>query len=214
MPQRSILKIGIMGGSFDPIHLGHLIIAERITEELALDTMLFIPCNIPPHKIAREVAPGRHRLRMVELALKGNPRFRASDMEIARGRVSYSVDTVRGIKEKYGLRADIYFIIGADSLIELPTWREYKKLLSLCTVVTAARPGCNLGAWPVRKGMFTKSEIAKIIDSFTRTPLIEISSTEIRNRCREGRSIRYLVPDAVARYIAAQKLYVPQARGK
>ena len=201
-------KIGILGGSFDPIHIGHLIIAEQISERLTLDLVLLIPCNMPPHKDAANLTAGRHRLRMVEIAIEGNPRFQACDIELTRGGVSYSVDTVTSLKSQYGRGTEFYFIVGADSLIELATWREYKRLLSLCTVVTAARPGCDLGSLPLQEGLCTPEEIAVLKRHIMETPLIGISSTEIRQRRQSGESIRYLVPDAVENYIIEHNLYV------
>lgn len=207
MRQKLTRKIGVLGGSFDPVHLGHLIIAEHILGRLGLDTVLFIPCNIPPHKRAAAVAPAAHRMQMVRCAVRGNPRFQASDMEIVRGGVSYSVDTLRTLRVIYSDSTEIYFIIGADSLMELASWREYRTLLSLCRIVTAARPGFVPGRWPAQKGLYTRSEIAAIRRYCVHSPLIEISSTEIRRRSGNGLSIRYMVPDAVARYITARGLY-------
>ena len=207
MRKRVTRKIGIQGGSFDPVHIGHLIIAEQIAERLTLDSVLFIPCNTPPHKDAAALTPGRHRFRMVELAIEGNPRFRACDIELTRGGVSYSVDTITSLKSQYGDGTAFYFIVGADSLIELATWREYKRLLSLCTVVAAARPGCDLRSWPSQDGLCTREEIAALKSHIIETPLIGISSTEIRRRRQSGESIRYLVPDAVERYIVENNLY-------
>lgn len=201
----------VMGGSFDPIHLGHLIVAERAAELLRARGVIFIPCNIPPHKPAAELAPGRHRFRMVELAIRGNRGFRADDIELRRGGVSYTVETIEALRARLGPRARIWLLIGADSLLELPTWRDYRRLLSLCTVVTAGRPGIEIGArvgrGPVRGGDPARPA-ARILD----TPRIDISSTEIRRRRREGLSIRYMVPRAVERYISSRGLYRGSAR--
>lgn len=195
-----------MGGSFDPIHLGHLIVAERAAGLLRAGRVLFIPCNIPPHKPAARLTPGRHRLKMIELAIRGNPGFRACDLELARGGVSYTVETIEALREIHGPRAKLLFLIGADSLKELPTWREYRRILSLCTVVTAGRPGSALADWR-GDGAFTREEAACLKAHILDTPLIGISSTEIRRRRREGASIRYLVPESVERYIVSRGLY-------
>jgi len=200
-------RIGIMGGSFDPIHLGHLIVAERAREALGADRVLFIPCNIPPHKDAAGLTSGRHRLRMIELAAAGNPRFRASDIELRRGGVSYTVETIEELRNLHGRGAKLWFIIGADSLRELTTWRDYRRLLRLCTVVTAGRPGVALDRWRGARGAFGGREIARLKKHFLDAPLIGISSSEIRRRRQAGMSIRYLVPPAVERYIAAHGLY-------
>ncbi len=207
MPEKSIRKIGVMGGSFDPIHTGHLIIAEHILDMLNLDIILFVPCNVPSHKDSAGLTPANHRLRMIELALQGNPRFQASDIELKRGGVSYSVDTVSQLISLYGEETKIYFLIGADSLKELSTWKDYKKLLSLCTVVTAGRPDTDIDNWVASEETFSPEEIAVLKKHIAPTPLIDISSTEIRRRRREGESIRNMVPEVVERYIIKNNLY-------
>ncbi len=199
--------IGIMGGSFDPIHLGHLIVAERAAEALGADRVLFIPCNIPPHKDAAGLTSGRHRLRMIALAAAGNPKFRASDIELRRGGVSYTVETIEELRRIHGPGTRLWFIIGADSLRELDAWRDYRRLLRLCTVVTAGRPGAEIDGWRGARGAFSPGELARLRRHFLDAPLIGISSSEIRRRRRAGMSIRYLVPPAVERYIAAHGLY-------
>lgn len=199
-------RMVIMGGSFDPIHLGHLIVAERAAGLLRADRVLFVPCNIPPHKPPAGLTPGRHRLKMIELAIRGNPWFRACDLELKRGGVSYTVETLDALRELHGPRAKLLFLIGADSLKELPTWREYRRILSLCTVVTAGRPGFDVGNWR-GDGAFTREEATCLKTHILDTPLIGISSTEIRQRRGEGLSIRYLVPAAVERYIVSRGLY-------
>ncbi len=205
-------SLAVMGGSFDPIHLGHLIIAERAAEALRADRVLFIPCNIPPHKEAAGLTPGVHRLRMIALAARGNTKFRASDIELARGGVSYTVDTIEQLRGVYGPRVKIWFVIGADSLNELPTWRDYRKLLALCTIVTAARPGFDLEMWR-GDGALSREEVARLRAHILPAPLIGISSSEIRRRRREGLSIRHLVPAAVERYIVEHGLYRGSRRG-
>lgn len=203
-----VAKIGILGGSFDPIHVGHLIVAESIADRMGLDSVLFVPCHTPPHKNAACLSAGEHRLRMIELAVEGNPRFRACDVELVRGGVSYSVDTVALLKSRHGQETEFYFIVGADSLTELATWRECKRLLSLCTVVTAARPGWDLGSWRPREGLYTPGDISVLKGHVMETPLIGVSSTEIRRRRQAEESIRYLVPAAVEKYIVENNLYV------
>ena len=211
MQEKKLKRIGVIGGSFDPIHTGHLVIAEHVVDMLQLDAALFIPCNLPPHKDARGLTPAQHRLRMVELAVQHNARFRASDMEIKRGGVSYSVDTIKQLILVYGQHTDLYFIIGADSLKELPTWKNYKVLLSLCTIVTAARPGFALNEIAFANGVLSPEESNAIKEYIVPTPLIDVSSTDIRRRCREGRSIRYLVPSPVEEYIDKNRLYASKA---
>lgn len=206
------INLGIMGGCFDPIHLGHLVIAEQAAEAFCVDRVLFIPCNIPPHKDAAGLTPGSHRLKMIGLAVRGNPRFRASDIELRRGGISYTVETLEQLRGMYGPRAKLWFVIGADSLRELASWRDYRRILGLCTVVTAGRPGSDLGAWR-GGGAFSRDEVARLRRRIISTPLIGISSSEIRRRRRAGLSVRYLVPPAVERYIVEHGLYRGTRRG-
>ncbi len=134
-------KLGILGGSFNPIHLGHLVLAETAREALGLDRVIFIPAKLPPHKRAAPLAAGADRLAMVRLAVAGNPAFSASDIELRRPGVSYTVDTVRALREKLGAGAQIYFLIGMDTVAELTAWREVARLARLCEFVPLSRPG-------------------------------------------------------------------------
>ena len=205
---RKNMRIGIMGGTFDPIHVGHLIVAECVADELRLDSVLFVPCFRPPHKGAGALSPPRRRYRMVELAVEGNPRFAAEPAEIERGGISYSVDTIKALRARYPRGTRLYFIIGADSLHEIHTWREYRRILSICTVVTAGRPGFDREGWTPTEGLFSDGAVESLRRHFVRSPLIEVSATEIRRRKREGKSIRYLVPERVERYIERHGLYL------
>ncbi len=185
------MKIGILGGSFNPVHHGHLVLATRVAEALRLDRVLFVPAAIQPLKRRDTLAPARHRWAMLKAALRGNPKFRACDLEIRRGGVSYTVDTLREIGRR--AKASLYLILGADALELLPRWREAAEVRRLASLVVAARSGLR-----VRPGM------PNIVIGM---PLLEISGTEIRRRVRKGLSIRYLVPDAVERYIRQKGLY-------
>lgn len=213
MGTRVAEKIGILGGSFDPIHIGHLIIAQEIMERLALHEVLFVPCSIPPHKRSAAIASANSRLKMVELAVEGDPRFRACDMEIRRGGISYSIDTIDELRESRGPGAEFFFIIGADSLLEIATWKDYKRLASSCTVVTAARSGYDLSGWPWPGTGLNPEEAERIRAHIMPTPLIEVSSTDIRLRRSQGRSIMYMVPPAVERFIVLENLYSGGAAG-
>jgi nicotinate-nucleotide adenylyltransferase len=144
---------------------------------------------------------------MVERAIEGNPRFAASDLELRRGGVSYTVDTLKELRGHYGPAASLYFIIGADSLREIGTWRAYRTVIASCALVTARRPGYDLEGWPEDAELFTRGEVAAIRRHIVPTPLIDISSTDIRRRRRRGESIRYMVPDGVERYLGRHKLY-------
>jgi nicotinate-nucleotide adenylyltransferase len=186
------MKLGLLGGSFNPIHNAHLVIATRVAEALGLDRILFIPTAISPLKPPRDLAPARHRWAMLRLALKGNPRFRACDLEMRRGGVSYTVDTLREIRRCTGAR--LHLIVGADALNQLPRWKESRRVRELATLVVALRPGHRT------RIRMPKTHIVNV-------PLLDISGTDIRNRVREGLSIRYLVPDAVERYIRKKGLY-------
>ncbi|MBN2097314.1 MAG: nicotinate-nucleotide adenylyltransferase [Candidatus Omnitrophica bacterium] len=186
-------RIGILGGSFNPIHLGHLAIAEQARESLRLDKVVFIPANIPPHKQIKGFASAQERYYLTQLACQGNPDFQVCDLEIIRGGVSYSVETLKELKSIYP-KARLYFIAGADFLTEFSAWKAIGKLKSLCTFVVAPRPGHPLKRLP--KGM-------QAID----VAALEISSTVIRNRLKKGKSIRYLVPEKVQQYILRKRLY-------
>jgi len=193
------VRLALYGGTFDPIHLGHLILAEYVRTELALAKVLFIPAPQPPHKAVANLTPVEHRLRMVELALEGNPHFEISTVELDRGGPAFTVDTVRHFRMLEGLRRDeLFLLIGADSLIDLPQWRQPEEILQLATVVVFPRPECHLDEAEPR---FREQCL------LVNTPLIGISSTEIRNRVRWGLSIRYLVPRQVEKYIQGHGLY-------
>lgn len=186
------MKLGILGGSFNPIHHGHLIVATRAAEALGLDRVLFIPTALSPLKGTRTLAPARDRLAMVRAAVRGHPLFSASDVETRRGGTSYTIDTLKTFRESH--RGRIYLLLGADAARLLPQWRSIDEVKRMATLVTVARPGHSPG-----------SEMPK--HPIVEVPLLEISSSEIRARVRRGLSIRYLVPDAVERYIRRKKLY-------
>jgi nicotinate-nucleotide adenylyltransferase len=188
------MKIGILGGTFNPIHLGHLILADEVREKLSLDKVVFIPTYIPPHKQNSDVAAAEDRLRMVKAAIKGNKYFGASDIEIKRKGPSYTVDTVKALKIKFPIH-DFYFITGSDLLKYLDEWKDFSKLLGLVKFVVATRPG-----YPLKK-----------IPSYVQRVgirAVDISAFEIRQSIKENKSFRYLVPDPVFEYINRKKLYL------
>ena len=200
-------KIGVLGGTFDPIHLGHLIVAEDLREKLGLGEVLFIPAGHPWLKLKEEkpISPAEHRLAMVRLAIASNPCFKVSTMEIDRPGLSYSIDTVLELKAKLGAKAGIYFIVGPDALAELPKWKDPGRLLEICQVVGIGRPGhAQADLHTLESSIPGVSKRIMLVD----VPQIDISSTEIRNRVAQGLSIRYLVPEAVEKYIAEHKLYL------
>jgi nicotinate-nucleotide adenylyltransferase len=190
MPRRP--RLGILGGSFNPIHHGHLIVATRMAEDLDLERVLLVPAAVAPLKDPGELAPARDRWEMLRRAIRGNPLFEACDLELRRGGVSYTVDTLRELHRRRP--ADYRLILGADAARLLPRWKEAAEVLRLARPAVAARPGH--GTVP---GL-PKKDIVEV-------PLLEISGTEIRDRVRRGLSIRYLVPDPVERYIRRRGLY-------
>jgi len=197
-------KIGIMGGTFDPIHTGHLVIAEAVRIEYGLEKVLFIPAANPPHKQNSHVTPSIHRYIMTVMATYSNPHFYVSPIEIERPGLSYTIDTVLALIEQYGDKTEFYFITGADVVQELPTWRNIDHLLDLCYFITATRPGCisNLDDVIESLGIKGRQRIQRLA-----TPALEISSTDIRERMRQGRSIKYIVPESVENYIFKEGLY-------
>lgn len=200
-------RLGILGGSFNPVHIGHLLLAQTLCDALDLSRVLFIPCSTPPHKKASSLLAAKHRLAMLELATEGIVHFEVSDIEIQRGGTSYSVDTVRQLKELHP-NVDLYFIVGTDTLRELHTWRKVEELLSMCHVVAAARPGQpspKLNAADIKlPAPWPERLLANIVSS----RLIDISSSDIRYRLAEGMPIRFMVPQSVEMYILEHRLWI------
>jgi len=197
-------KIGIMGGTFDPIHTGHLVTAEVVRIEYNLEKVLFIPAANPPHKQNSQVTPSIHRYNMAVMATDSNSYFEVSPIELERPGLSYTIDTVLALIEKYGKNTDFYFITGADAVLELPTWKNIDQLLDMCYFIAATRPGCvcNIDDIIKKFGVKGRQRIQRLP-----TPKLEISSTDIRERVRRGRSIKYIVPDCVECYILKEGLY-------
>ncbi len=199
--------IGLYGGSFNPIHNGHLIIARAVAEQLDLQRVVFLPTASPPHKASEGLADPAHRAEMTRLAIAGEPRFELCDFDLTRKGPSYTFETVTHFREVLGPDALLHWIIGADSLAELTTWRRISALMDACRIVTAARVGWEQINWDELRGVLDEARIARLQTGVLRTPIIEVSSCDIRNRKRQGRSIRYLLPDSVAAYIEANALY-------
>jgi nicotinate-nucleotide adenylyltransferase len=190
-----VTSICLYGGTFDPIHVAHLINALYACEKLAVNAFVFIPAPTPPHKT--HITQFEHRFNMISLAIKEEPVFSVTRLEQDRGGVSYTIDTVRHFNAK-GLYDSVYFLMGSDSLLEITTWRQWEMILDECRVVVMKRPGFD--------PELVEDKIAKkvmIID----TPLLEISATEIRERVRKGQSIRYFTPEPVIEYIREKGLY-------
>ena len=198
------MKVGIMGGTFDPIHNGHLVTAEAVRDTLALDEVLFIPSARPPHKLGRNITSPEHRLAMTVLATCFNPKFRVSSIEIIRKGPSYAVDTIDALKSEYKGGTEFYFILGADAALELATWHNAHQLIEKCYFIAATREGTDIDIEAVEAqfGDIGRGRLQRV-----ETPKIEISSTDIRDKIRRGHSIRYLVPDTVEAYIRKERLY-------
>ncbi|HID55759.1 TPA: nicotinate-nucleotide adenylyltransferase [Candidatus Poribacteria bacterium] len=192
------MKIAIMGGTFNPIHIGHLISAEEVHDHFGFDIVIFVPAFIPPHKSGPEIIDPIHRYNMTALAIEGNPHFQISKVELDREGPSYSVDTVKEFKRRYGQRTEIAWIIGSDLLPTLTTWKDYELFLEICELIVTTRPGYEPKNVP-------KSILDRVI--FFQITAVDISSSEIRRRVREGRSIKYLVPKKVEDYIYQHSLY-------
>jgi nicotinate-nucleotide adenylyltransferase len=199
-------KIGLLGGTFNPIHFGHLLLAASAVEAYDLGKVLFVPCGTPAHKEGGNLLPGEHRLAMVQTAIEGDLRFEALDLEIRRGGVSYAIDTVAELRKSYG-RAELFFIIGSDTLPELHLWRSIYSLLTLCRFATFCRPGVDPKALAAAELHLDAPWPHRLLEDLRVGRQIEISSSEIRYRVAEGMSIRYLVPREVEMYVAEHGLY-------
>ena len=200
--------LGVFGGTFDPIHIGHLASAEYVRESLGLDSILFVPAGRPWLKASRDLAPARHRMRMAELATGPNPNFSCSDMEIARPGPTYTVDTIEELIQDTGGLSTIYFIAGLDALREFGRWRRPARLLELATLIGVARPGCeDLDPSPFERISAGSSNRIITVSG----PMIGVTSTAIRERVRQGRSIKYLTPASVEQYILDNRLYAVEA---
>jgi nicotinate-nucleotide adenylyltransferase len=213
------MKLGLFGGTFDPIHWGHLRSAEEVGETFGLDRVYFIPAAVPPHKRGHTTTPARDRLRMVQLAVAKNPRFEVSTAEISRPGVSYSVDTLREFASRQGRGDSLYFIIGLDAFREIGTWKDFAAIFPLCNFIVTSRPGSKerdplKGTGIAVKKLFCYDFSSKSYrhESGTRIFFAEltdiaISASEIRALVQQGKSIRYLVPPEVEKYIKRRGLY-------
>lgn len=204
-PNSTPHRLGILGGSFDPVHLAHLIVAEIVREALSLDLVLFVPVGEQPLKRGRLVTPAEHRVAMVQLAIAGNPHFALSRVDVDRPGPSYTADTLRLLRREWG-GADkiaLWFIVGSDSLATFPTWRDPEGILAQARLAVVRRPGSAVTAPDVQTQFPPLQNALDWVDA----PLIDISATDLRRRVAEGCSVRYLVPEAVREYIKANGLY-------
>ncbi len=199
-------RVGLLGGTFNPLHLGHLVMAQDAMERYDLDEVCLIPCASPPHKQGHKIAPGRHRLAMIEAVLEEDCRLSCSVIELERGGVSYTIDTVLELKKRYP-QTEFYFIIGGDTLFELYTWKKIDKLLQVCLFITVARPRFDFEEINMGTLRLSEQQVEMLRSHVMVGHQVDISSTVIRARIAEGLSIRYLVPEKIVMYIAEHNLY-------
>ena len=199
-----IASLGVFGGTFDPPHYGHLAIAEEAAEQLDLPCVLFVPTGQPPHKPGAPVTPAAHRARMAELAIADNPRFRLSCVDVERPGPSYTADLLALLRAEHGVDTELYFICGMDMLASFLTWHEPARVIAQCQLVAVTRPGvAPVDVAALEAALPAARERVHLL----RAPGLDVSGTELRARVAAGRSIRYLVPPAVAAYIGAHRLY-------
>jgi nicotinate-nucleotide adenylyltransferase len=200
------MRLGIFGGSFDPVHLGHLLMAEACREQAALDRVLFVPTHTQPHKLHHQPAPNAARVEMLQLAVQGNPAFAVETLELDRGGLSYTIETLTALKQR-DPTSELFFLMGADSLADFPNWREPQRICELATLLVVQRAGQSPPDYSALAPFLSAEQItawqAQLID----LPPIALSSTDLRQRVARGRSIRYRTPRAVEMLIADRKLY-------
>jgi nicotinate-nucleotide adenylyltransferase len=198
-------QIAIFGGTFDPIHMGHLAIAEGIRDRCGLDEVWFMPAGAPPHKVGRQqISPVQHRVNMVRLAIAGNPRFVCSTLEADEPGLSYTVDTVERLQAQFPDKR-FCLITGTDAILHIETWKDYQRLLRLVPFLVATRPGYRRGSWLDLAARLGPDLTAQV--TFVELPGLDIASSELRSMVGQGLSVRYLVPEAVFDYIESHGLY-------
>lgn len=195
--------VGVLGGTFDPIHLGHLVTAEEVRAQLRLDRVVFVPAGLPPHKLTEYLLPVEHRLAMVKLAIASNPYFTVSRVDIDRFGPCYTVDTIELLRDEWGGDVELYFIMGSDSLADIVTWYQPERLIRLCRLAVMERPGYRVDVEELERLLPGITSRIHFINS----PQLDISSTDIQRRVREGLPIKYQVPEAVEDYIYEHELY-------
>jgi nicotinate-nucleotide adenylyltransferase len=196
-------RVGVIGGTFDPIHYGHLAAAEEARVKVELEKVVFVVAGLPPHKLDEEVTPVEHRLAMVELGIQSNPYFELSRVDVDRPGPSYTVDTMSILQERFGEETELFFVMGLDSLVELPTWHEPHRLVRLCRLIAVSRPGFDVDLAGLESAVPGLSSRLETIDM----PEVDISSTDLQRRVRVGLPIKYQVPEQVERYIQEHQLY-------
>jgi nicotinate-nucleotide adenylyltransferase len=204
--EATTVRVGVFGGTFDPIHVGHLILAEQCREQANLDEVLFVPAARPPHKQNVTLTSFERRAEMIALAISGQPAFRLNEMEKDRPGPSYTVDTLRILTERQP-PSELFLILGSDAVHDLPGWRDPSGILRLATLLINARPGWDLPPLDTLSQTLGCREDAPVRAVVVHSPLVDISSRDIRQRLAAGKSIRYLVPRAVEAYIHDKKLW-------
>lgn len=205
------MRLGVFGGTFDPVHYGHLLLAESCREQLGLNQVWFLPAAVPPHKQGRELAPAAARFEMLELATGGHAAFSVCPYEIARGGVNFTVDTLAHLHQEDPAR-ELFFLMGADSLRDLPTWKEPARLCQLAVPVIVCRGGPGLGEtdspdWRGLESLIPRERLETIARHQVQMARVDLSSSDLRGRVAAGRSIRYRTPRAVEKYIETHGLY-------
>jgi nicotinate-nucleotide adenylyltransferase len=224
MSSSKLDRLGLLGGTFNPIHNGHLAIARQTREALSLDRILFIPTNDPPHKPLQSLAPAKDRYEMVRLAIRSDPQLAISDLELRRSGTSYSIDTVRQLQQEYGPQTQLFFLIGLDAFLDFPTWHEPATLLTLCSFIVISRPGLSfqaLGTLPLLptlpqqslldldRGNSSKLSVSMGSHALIclRLPPCDISASEIRSKFKQGLPTANLLPPPVESYILQHHIY-------
>jgi len=200
-------RVGLFGGSFNPIHHGHLIVARAMAEQMELDRVIMMPSARPPHKQADSLLDPAHRGEMVRRAIRNDPLFSVSDHDLVRAGPSYTIDTVTHFRSELGDQVELFWMIGQDSLAELLSWRRVRELVDLCRIITANRRGGPPIDWDILAQTFSHEQVESLRAGLLETPVIEISSTEIRGRIKRGQPIAHLVPHPVAEYVDQHRLY-------
>lgn len=201
-----VTRIGIFGGSFDPIHIGHLLLAELCCESLELDQVRFLVANVSPFKTDTQPANNKDRAEMVKLAIGGNPKFEIDTREIDRGGVSYTIDSVRSIEAEF-LNSKLFLLMGADAIQDIAKWREPRELFELATPCVISRGGVGEPQWEVLRPYIDALRLSEIMKAKVIAPQIEVSSYDLRERIKQGKSVRYQIPSAVETFIREQRLY-------
>ena len=199
-------RIGLLGGTFDPIHIGHLLLAVHSYEELDLDRVIFIPARMPPHK-GQPTVSAEQRLEMVRLAVSNDERFLVCDCELSRTTPSYTIDTVKELQQSLGSETKLSWLIGSDMLEDLPNWREVNKLVDMIDIVVVQRAGQPSADFSTLRPSLTAEQINRIQGQAINVSLIDISSTLVRERIAQGLSLRYFLPESVEKYIVENRLY-------